>query len=190
MRHTLIFMQSRLWCIRVVYGRAVSGECADEVERGERKHQGVCSRLCAERLSVFRLTSPVMSLLSAVLVYVCVCVHAWGMLMPRLVIPCEPSRQYLLCNWQSSECELCLQSRNDRQRGREMDGWIKSKEDTFLLVCAVRFTWYATICISKICLGRNIMLPGFCFFQPIKQNPCLRHLSIRYSFNIYICVCG
>lgn len=36
----------------------------------------------------------------------------------------------------SSKSELCLQSRKDRQRGREMDGWIKREEDTLSLVCA------------------------------------------------------
>ncbi len=35
----------------------------------------------------------------------------------------------------SSKSELCLQSRKDRQRGREMDGWIKIQADTLLHVC-------------------------------------------------------
>lgn len=72
---------------------------------------------------MFRFTSMMMPELSALLVYVCVCVRVTGMLMQRPVIPCDQSRQYLLCNWQAASLSSAYRTgETDREAGRWMDG--------------------------------------------------------------------
>lgn len=53
------------------------------------------------------------------------------------MIPCEPSRLYLLCNWQAASLSSAYRAgKTDREAERWMDGWIKREEDTLSLVCA------------------------------------------------------
>lgn len=57
--------------------------------------------------SVLGFNALLMAVLSAMPAYLCVSMHAQGMLMEGLLIPCGPRWLALLCNQQSSEPELC-----------------------------------------------------------------------------------
>ena len=48
--------------------------------------------------------------------------------MQRLVIPCDPSRQYLLCNWQEPSLSSAYRAgETEREAGRWMGG--RTSED-------------------------------------------------------------
>lgn len=87
--------------------------------------------------------------------------------MQRLVIPCEPSRQYLLCNWQAASLSSAYRA---QKTARKMDGWIDTERGRPIVasVCALRFIFAK----AKYVFGKMYHLDSV--FQLIKYK--LNHI--------------
>lgn len=93
--------------------------------------------------SVFRLTCLMMSLLSDMVVRLCVCVNAQGMLMPGLVIPCELSRLCLLCNRRAQGLSSAYKAGKTDRQGKA--GWMNKEQQRVKVCCYTctdKFTKY------------------------------------------------